>query len=470
MKKLNSQQFEEAIKNIKDIRPIDTRLIPNFDEYCDEDKKRLIYEWTVFSNFNEQLKLLDKYLDEKNDNEPHTPSRISRQLDVSLELGTFLYPFILEKEMDEIKGTCDRKDPLYYEVENLLEDESLEEGRKEKIKEEYEFLIRSGSLSSFLTALDISRMFKEKNQYYQIYGRITSSLIAYHLHIHNIDCYKEEIILREKIKNLEFVVSQDYQVYAFDKVENLLFSDMPLVKESYSHNEKDYCSPGRYILLENLDDLKHCSFINDYTDKCVPSIGSEKKKNLTNPHVEVSIYSRWQITFVQKMNALSPISNIDVSDVKCVKEYISSGSKYLLKSFGVDKFLNESKINEKPLSHEDIVKYISMDILNTDNEDDISSKDEALEILLKYLSFDEAFNIAYSSNVGDTLEKSNLKDKIEDKDYQRLIRCKNLWRKSDLMSRTNTFIYCCYYLVNFSIKANDTFLECCSYTNDLFGI
>mgnify|MGYP003323572688 CR=1 FL=1 len=240
MKRLTENQFEEIFKKYKDLEKISDAFREETIKYHSEDEERIYKEWWMYHDENYLISSADYIIKSNDDNEPYTTARICRKLNICESLANVVLECInniLDGEIAPLTNKEKCIDSLRSRVEMILSDNSLEEERKQLIREELEGICEYGDPETMIAACSITKVLRATNHYYYVKGPIASSLIAYHLKIHNVDCYKHHIDYRkchgdnfEKRYQVDIISGQQFVETAHKWMEEL-YPSAVLMKE-----------------------------------------------------------------------------------------------------------------------------------------------------------------------------------------------------------------------------------------------
>lgn len=476
MKRLTENEFEEILNKIKDVRRLDFSKINEFNNFNKEDQARIIREWTIYGSEDYKIELADEII-KQNDNEPYTEARIAKYLNVTHSLAIIIKDYVLAIEEGEIfvptkHEKCIKS--LRQRIEPFINDKNLEPERRKILKEELDGICEKGDPEGMMLAMEIARMLRTNNQYYYVLGRFTSSLVAFYLKIHNVDCFKHKLDFRmchgldfEKHPSLDLVVSQEYLVEEWKNVEDMFFADRPLIKiaNQVPKTNKKFVSPGSFVITDNEEVVNACSKFKDCFGRevlCLNYEQCEKFKIAGKLHY-FYIVGTWNSTFLNKMNQVYPIKNIDLEDTKNLNILLKRNCLFEIKGCATE-HLSHLYNKHNKLTYDQFKKCVAYDFAKQCfksgqlDEDFIYSREEVLNVLRKCIAFDEAYNIATSSSINEAYSSLKNKNKLCQKDDSFISSTSVLYYEGTLNETIHRLLLNCFYFANFPEESVEALL------------
>lgn len=339
MKKLTENEFEEIFNEIKDLRCLNFSKINGFDKLDEEDQIRIIHEWTIYGSEDSKINLADEII-KQNDNEPYTDVRIAKKLNITISLAKIIKDYVLAIEDGEINVPTNREKCIRFlrnKIEPFINDKNIEIKRRQLLKEELDGMCEKGDPERMHLAYIIARTFRVTKNYYEARGNITSSLVAYYLGIHNIDCFKYKLDYHmchgKNFKNpysLVFRVSQDKQTELKRMIEEKLKDNENLVFgkvcSEVNKSGNQFVLSNRMFVSKTKEILNKCKLFTDRNNTCYKCITKSDADKFGLDQIQIRIEGRWFITFLKNMNALHPFKE------KCINLENTQYLNYLLKS------------------------------------------------------------------------------------------------------------------------------------------
>jgi len=397
MKKLTENEFEEIFNKIKDVRVLDFSSIKGFDDFNEEDQTRIIHEWTVYGSESYKIDLAEGIIKD-NDDEPYTDARIARKLNITISLAKIIKDYVLGIEDGSIVVPSHREKcikELRRLLSPVLNDEKVEPERIRLLKEELDGICEKGDPERMLMASIIARTFRVTKNYYEARGNITSSLVAYHLRIHNVACFKHKIDYRlchgddfKKAYSLVFRVSQDKQPDLYKMVESILKDNdnfcFGKICSEPNKSGNQFIFSYKMFISKTKNILNKCRVLTDHNETQYQCITKSEADKFGLDQIQIRIEGRWTASFLKTMNELHPFGLLqsELENTNYLNKLLKNNAKTPFNAYHYDYLKN--KFNEKgSLSFDDFVECISyhIDCIEDSGADYVYSKMHKGEII-----------------------------------------------------------------------------------------
>lgn len=457
------EKLEIIMEQIKSVQKIRFTDIDGWNELDLKSQKEIIKEWTICTNPDYQISIIkDNFM---NTEEPVTASRISRELNFTYVTSRILEERYLELTEDDVdKFERDLySSKLVKLVDAKINEQNITGDRKKLLLEETEGICKLGNPKLIIVAYKITSMLKQKKFCWFIRGNLASSLLAYHLGIHDIDCYENGIDYRichgidfKTNFSIDLTVSQIHQAKICQTIENEVLNDEKIYKIFFrTKSNMHIVHTCRMVIpLEHIDS----SFIMEVEDASgvkQPCIwDKDLYGTLKDKLIKINIFAGFGLNFLEMMNKVEPIHNINTNDVKYLNIALRNKNKFV---FSGDKFELLSKLNKEP-NFDDYINWLGY-LLNIRSESlefndpriGFSSRDDMYNTLKPILGIRKALMVANSTKYSlDCLAlEENVLAKL-DKDI--LLTIKNtfyLWPKACLIEQIYHKIRLAYYFIKY---------------------